>query len=292
VKPPPFQYHRPESLDEALATLGELGDEAKVLAGGQSLVPMLNLRLARFEHLIDIGRVAELTTVERRNGDLVVGAGVRDRVLELDPAVAEAAPLLAAVTPYIGHFQIRNRGTIGGSLAHADPAAEYPATALTLDATFDLASAGGNRTVPASEFFTGFWSTALEADELLRSITFPAWTGTCGFGVAEFARRHGDFAIAGAVAAVQVDDAGAITKSALTAFGVGGTPVKVAAAGSLAGTPPADVDATELAERAVADLEDVTDDPQVPAAYRRRVAAAVIADAWRRAVDDVKGTQA
>jgi carbon-monoxide dehydrogenase medium subunit len=254
-------------------------------------VPMLNLRLARFDHLIDIGRVTELTAIERRNGDLVVGAGVRDRVLELDPAVAEALPLLQTVTPYIGHFQIRNRGTVGGSMAHADPAAEYPAVAVTLGATFELATARGTRVVPADEFFTGFWSTALEGDELLRAISFPVWEGRCGFGVAEFARRHGDFAIAGAVAAVQVDDAGAITRSAVTAFGVGATPVAVAVAGSLAGTSAAEVDAAELAERAVADLDDVTDDPQVPAAYRRRVASAVIADAWRRAVDDLEGTE-
>ena len=291
MKPPPFTYHRPDTLEEVLTALADLGDDAKVLAGGQSLVPMLNLRLARFDHLIDIGRVTELTAIERRNGDLVVGAGVRDRVLELDPAVAEALPLLRTVTPYIGHFQIRNRGTVGGSMAHADPAAEYPAVAVTLGATFELATARGTRVVPADEFFTGFWSTALEGDELLRAISFPVWEGRCGFGVAEFARRHGDFAIAGAVAAVQVDDAGAITRSAVTAFGVGATPVAVAVAGSLAGTSAAEVDAAELAERAVADLDDVTDDPQVPAAYRRRVASAVIADAWRRAVDDLEGTE-
>ena len=290
MKPPPFTYHRPETLEEVVTALADLADDAKVLAGGQSLVPMLNLRLARFDHLIDIGRVAELATLERRNGDLVVGAGVRDRVIELDPTVAEAVPLLHIATPHIGHFQIRNRGTIGGSMAHADPAAEYPAVAVTLGATFELASARGTRVVPADEFFTGFWSTALEGDELLRAISFPVWEGRCGFGVAEFARRHGDFAIAGAVAAVQVDDAGVITRSAVTAFGVGATPVALAGAGALAGSAPADVDAAELAEQAVAELEDVTDDPQVPAAYRRRVGVAVIADAWRRAVDDLEGT--
>jgi carbon-monoxide dehydrogenase medium subunit len=289
VKPPPFDYHRPETVDEVLATLAELADHAKVLAGGQSLVPMLNLRLARFDHLIDIGRVSELATIERRNGDLVVGAGVRDRVLELDPSIAEAVPLLAASTPYIGHFQIRNRGTIGGSIAHADPAAEYPAVAIALGAGFELASANGTRNVPAAAFFTGFWTTVLEPDELLRAISFPVWGGRCGFGVAEFARRHGDFAIAGAVAAVQVDDTGSITRSAVTAFGVGATPVAIGAADALVGTGAADVDAAELAEQAVAELDDVSEDPQVPAAYRRRVAAAVIADAWRRANGDLEG---
>jgi len=290
VKPPPFAYHRPETLDEVLALLAELGDDAKVLAGGQSLVPMLNLRLARFDHLVDIGRVAELSTFERRNGDLVIGAGVRDRVLERDAEIAAAAPLLHAVTPYIGHFQIRNRGTVGGSMAHADPAAEYPAAAVALGAEFELASSGGTRTVPAAEFFTGFWSTAAEPDELLRAISFPTWGERSGFGIAEFARRHGDFAIAGAVAAIRVDGAGAIARSAVTAFGVGATPIAVEAAAALAGTVPADVDAAELAERAVAAFEDVTDDPQVPAAYRRRVAAAIIADAWRHALADLERT--
>jgi carbon-monoxide dehydrogenase medium subunit len=290
VKPPPFSYHRPESLDEVLATLSDLGDDAKVLAGGQSLVPMLNLRLARFDHLVDIGRVEELTAIERHNGDLVVGAGVRDRVLERDGAVAEAVPLLRAVTPYIGHFQIRNRGTIGGSIAHADPAAEYPAVAVVLGAQMEVASTRGTRRMPAADFFTGFWSTSLEPDELLRSISFPVRAERSGFGVAEFARRHGDFAIAGAVAAIQVDDAGKLTSSAVTAFGVGAVPVATAAAGELVGSPAAGVDADELAAGAVAELDDVTDDPQVPAAYRRRVASAVIADAWRNAIADLEGT--
>ena len=173
MKPAPFEYHAPDDLEEVLATLAELGDEAKILAGGQSLVPMLNLRLARFGHLVDIGRVAELRGIERDNGSLVVKAGTRDAVVEFDPTVAADVPLLAAVTPYIGHFQIRNRGTIGGSLVHADPAAEYPAVAVALDATFDLVSASGARSVPASAFFTGVWSTALEEDELLRSIVLP-----------------------------------------------------------------------------------------------------------------------
>ena len=290
MKPAPFEYHAPTTLEEAGQLLADLGDEAKILAGGQSLIPMLNLRLARFEHLVDIGRLTELTNLERRNGDLVVGAGVRDRVIELDPTVAEAVPLLHLVTPYIGHFQIRNRGTVGGSLAHADPAAEYPAVALTLGATFELTSTGGTRTVAADEFFTGFWSTAAESEELLTSITFPVWDGQTGFGVAEFARRHGDFAIAGAVAAIQLDGSGAIARSAITTFGVGATPIASTAAGGLAGRSPSDVDADELAAASVAELDDVTDDPQVPAAYRRRVATAVVADAWRNAVSDLEGT--
>ena len=140
MKPAPFEYHAPTTVDDALAILVDLGDDAKVLAGGQSLVPMLNLRLARFDHLVDIGRIDELRGIERVNGSLRVGAGTRDSVIEFDPTVAADVPLLAVVTPHIGHYQIRNRGTIGGSLVHADPAAEYPAVAVALDATFDVVS--------------------------------------------------------------------------------------------------------------------------------------------------------
>src|SRR3954466_15131481 len=162
--------------------LGQLGDCAKVLAGGQSLIPMLSLRLAVFDHLVDISRIGELTGIERRNGSLWVGAGTTEADVEHSDAVARDVPLLARATPFVGHFQIRNRGTVGGSLAHADPAAEYPAVACALDATFDIASVGGTRSLPARDFFTGVWSTALGPDELLRSIAFPVWTGRCGFG--------------------------------------------------------------------------------------------------------------
>ena len=288
MKPAPFEYHAPDDLQEVLATLAELGDEAKILAGGQSLVPMLNLRLARFGHLVDIGRVAELRGIERDNGSLVVKAGTRDAVVEFDPTVAADVPLLAAVTPYIGHFQIRNRGTIGGSLVHADPAAEYPAVAVALDATFDLVSASGARSVPASAFFTGVWSTALEEDELLRSIAFPVWSGRCGFGVAEFARRHGDFAIAGSVAAVALDDRDAVSRCAIAVFGASGTPVRATAAeAAVAGRVGADVDPADVGRVAIDAIDDVADDPQVPAAYRRQIAESMVADAWRRALDDV-----
>ena len=240
----PVRVPRPDDLEEVLATLAELGDEAKVLAGGQSLVPMLNLRLARFGHLVDIGRVAELRGIERDNGSLVVEAGTRDAVVEFDPTVAADVPLLAAVTPYIGHFQIRNRGTIGGSLAHADPAAEYPAVAVALDATFDArlgarrqVGAGRRRSSPASG------RPRSRTDELLRSIAFPVWSGRCGFGVAEFARRHGDFAIAGAVAAVELDDRDVVARCAIAVFGVGGTPIRATAAeAAVAGSAGADVD--------------------------------------------------
>jgi carbon-monoxide dehydrogenase medium subunit len=293
MKPAPFTYHAPGTLDDALELLADLGDDARVIAGGQSLVPMLNLRLARFDHLVDISRIDELRGIERVNGSVVVGATTRDSIVEFDPTIATDVPLLTAVTPHVGHFQIRNRGTIGGSLAHADPAAEYPAVALALDATFDLASARGVRTVSAAEFFTGFWSTAIQTGELLTSVSFPVWGGRCGFGVAEFARRHGDFAVAGAVAAVELGPGDVITRCALAVFGVSDRPVRASTTeAALTGRSAADVDPAEVGAMVFAVIDDITDDPQVPADYRRRVGTAMASDAWRRALDDATSSTA
>jgi carbon-monoxide dehydrogenase medium subunit len=284
VKPAPFEYHAPTTIAEVVTTLSDHGDEAKVLAGGQSLVPMLNLRLARFEHLVDVGRVPELRGIERRNGHVTIGAATRDAVIERDPTILADVPLLAAATPYIGHFQIRNRGTIGGSLAHADPAAEYPAVAVALDATFHVASVRGTRSIAAAEFFTGVWSTALQPDELLTAIDVPVWTGRTGVGVAEFARRHGDFAIAGAVAAVELAD-DRVARAAIAVFGAAGVPVRAhAAERALTGQSVGAVGGAEVGELAFAGIDDVADDPQVPATYRRRVGVAMVAEAWQRAV--------
>ena len=164
MKPASFEYHAPDTVAEACALLAEYGDEAKPLAGGQSLVPMLALRLARFEHLVDLNRISQLAGVDREDGTLVVRGATRQRVLERNTQVAETAPLLARATPLIGHFQIRNRGTVGGSLAHADPASEYPAVAVALGAELELASAAGTRRISAEEFFLGTWMTAARDD--------------------------------------------------------------------------------------------------------------------------------
>ena len=175
MKPAPFEYHAPETVADAVQLLADLGDGAKVLAGGQSLVPMLALRLTRFDHLVDIGRVAELQGIEARDGALWIGAGTTQARVEASAEVASTVPLLARATPFIGHFQIRNRGTLGGSIAHADPAAEYPAVALTLDAQMEVASTRGRRTIAARDFFDGMWSTNTEPDELLVGVSFPTW---------------------------------------------------------------------------------------------------------------------
>jgi aerobic carbon-monoxide dehydrogenase medium subunit len=251
VKPAPFEYHAPETVDEVCGLLAEHGDEAKVLAGGQSLVPMLALRLTRFGHLVDVNRVGELSGFAPENGTVVVRAATRQRVMERDGAIAAGVPLLALATPLIGHFQIRNRGTVGGSLAHADPASEYPAVAVALGAELDLARRGGaRRRVGAEDFFVGTWTTAAEPDELLVAARFPVWPQRSGFAIEELARRHGDFALAGVACAVTAGRAG------IALFGVGSTPVRARAAEDalVGGAAPADV-----AQAAVAGLEPPAD---------------------------------
>ena len=290
MKPAPFGYHAPTSVDEASALLTELGDEAKVLAGGQSLIPMLALRLTSFEQLVDIGRVDGLRGIEQRDGSVWVGAGTTEAVVGASDLVAQSVPLLSKVTPYVGHFQIRNRGTIGGSIAHADPAAEYPAVALALDADLPDASSRGARAIAAADFFTGLWSTALEPDEILTGISLPVWSGRCGFGVEELARRHGDFAIAGAVAAVELDDNDAVRRCAIGLIGLGSTPLRGAAAESAAtGRALADVDVAEVGRLAVDGLDEVPGDLHGSADYRRRVGAVMVSRAWSAAVKEASG---
>jgi carbon-monoxide dehydrogenase medium subunit len=287
VKPALFAYHAPATAPEAVALLHELGDAAKVIAGGQSLVPMLALRLAQFDHLVDIGRIDELRGVTRVNGSLEVGAVTRDAAIEHDRVVAASVPLLALVTPMIGHFQIRNRGTVGGSLAHADPAAEYPAVATALDATMHLLSVRGERAVAASEFFAGLWSTSMQPDEVLAAVRFPVWDGRCGFGAAEFARRHGDFAIAGAVVGVGVGPGEVIDRCAIALFGLGSVPLRAAAAeAALVGQRAGAVSADEVGRLAVSDAGEPPADLHAPPAYRLRVGAAMAAQAWTEALQE------
>jgi aerobic carbon-monoxide dehydrogenase medium subunit len=205
VKPVDFHLHRPETRAEALALLHEHADDVRVLAGGQSLVPLLNFRLARPGHLVDIGRIASLAGVRRTPDEVVIGSMVRQAQAERSLAVAAAAPLLAAALPNIAHPPIRNRGTVGGSLAHADPAAELPAVALALDAVFVAASVRGQREIPASAFFRTHLTTALDADELLTEIRFPQAAPGTGAAFLEVGRRRGDFALVGAAVQVTLD---------------------------------------------------------------------------------------
>lgn len=287
MKPAAFDYHRPESAAEAVELLSSLGDDAKLLAGGQSLIPMLALRLTAFEHLVDIGDIPELVGIERRNGALWIGAGTTEAAVERSAEVTRDVPLLARATPFVGHVQIRNRGTVGGSLAHADPAAEYPAVAIALDAVFDAQSSSGPRSIPASEFFTGLWSTSLGPDELLTGVSFPVWSGRCGFAVEEIARRHGDFAIAGAVVAVELDADDRVERCGIGLIGMGSTPERAASAeAALTGRPVGEIDAREVGRSAVETLANIPSDLHGSPSYRATVGAVMVARAWERAVQE------
>jgi len=286
VKPASFEYHAPVTVDETVALLSELGDGAKVIAGGQSLVPLLALRLAVFDHLVDLRRVEELRGIERRNGGIHIGAATPQAAVERSDDVAGLAPLLAMATPLIGHFQIRNRGTLGGSIAHADPAAEYPAVALALDAELHTRSVRGGRTIAASEFFSGTFTTALADDELLTGVTFPSWSGRSGFAVEELARRHGDFAMAGAAVAVELDDGGRVRRCAIGLFGLGPTPERGTAAEAALVGGAADAPPTEVGRLAVSALQSVPSDAHGSAAYRTRVGSVMVARAWERALGE------
>jgi carbon-monoxide dehydrogenase medium subunit len=288
MKPATFRYHAPATLPDALALLSEYGDDAKVLAGGQSLVPILAMRLSRFDHLVDVNRVDGLAGITRENGHLVVRAGTRQRALERDESVAAHVPLLARAAPLIAHFQIRNRGTVGGSLAHADPASELPAVALALGAEFDIASERGTRRADAATFFESLWTTTLEPDELLVGARFPVWSGRSGFGIREVARRHGDFAIAGAVCALAADDDGRLARAAIALFGVASTPRRAAdAEAALTGAIATDVDAMEVAAAAVRGL-DPTDDVHASGAARLAIAQHVVSLALSDALAEVR----
>jgi len=282
MKPPPFEYHAVASVEEAVALLAEHGEDAKVLAGGQSLVPLLALRLARPAHLVDINTVSDLASLSNGDG-LTVGSLVRQRVAERSQAVRSANPLVAQAIALIGHTAIRNRGTIGGSIAHADPAAELPAVLLALDGEVVARSARGERTVPAADFFRGFLTTALTPDELVTGVRFPAWAPGAGWSFQEFSRRSGDFAIAGAAAALRLDRNGVVADARIALSGMGATPVRATKAeAALAGQQPSEEVWAAASQDAVAGL-DPPSDVHGTAAYRRHLAAALTRRALREA---------
>ncbi|HEX6863376.1 MAG TPA: xanthine dehydrogenase family protein subunit M [Thermoanaerobaculia bacterium] len=226
MKPAPFEYQAPASLPAALAALARHGGDAKLLAGGQSLIPVMNFRLAQPAVLVDINKLSELDFVRRgEDGSLRIGALVRQRRLEREPLVAEAAPLLREAVPFIAHPQIRNRGTLGGSLAHADPAAELPAVAVALGARFRLRKEGGERWVEAGDFFAGLFTTALTPDELLVEVSIPPLAPRTGWAFLEIARRHGDYAQAGVAALVTLGEDGRCREARLVYLSAGDAPV-------------------------------------------------------------------
>jgi CO/xanthine dehydrogenase FAD-binding subunit len=236
MKPAPFDYVLATSLDHALRLKAEHGDEARFLAGGQSLIPAMNFRLARPAMLIDINHVPQLAAVERSDKDIRLGAMTRYRTLERDGDFLKTCPLFADALPHIAHPQIRNRGTVGGNLSHADPASELPAIAMAMDARMRIKSARGERELAAADFFVGLLTTDIQSDEMLVEIAFqkpPPRSGSCFL---ELARRRGDFALAGVAAIVSLDDDDRVASVRLALCGVGETPVDAsAAAGSLIG---------------------------------------------------------
>ena len=226
MKPAPFKYHAPDTVDEAVGLLADYGYDAKILAGGQSLVATMNFRLAQPAVLIDLNNIPALSYIQpTRDGGVRVGAMTRQAQVERSALVAEAAPLLRETMPLIAHPQIRNRGTVGGSIAHADPASELPALLVTLRGKVLARSARGERWLDADDFFLGIFTTALEPDEILAEVRFPAMPARSGWAVDEVARRHGDFALVGAAALVELDNGGVCREARLVYFGVGDGPV-------------------------------------------------------------------
>jgi carbon-monoxide dehydrogenase medium subunit len=254
VKPAAFQYFRPATLDEGLSLLAEHGDEAKVLAGGQSLVPMMNFRLARPEIIVDIGAIPGLNGVALDHERLTLGAKVRHFELEHPTFDGPLAQLFATAAAHVGHLPIRKRGTIGGSIAHADPAAEWCLLATALDAEIVVQSTRGSRNIPISDFFEMYFTTAIADDELLTEIRVPALRDDWKTGFSEFSRRAGDFAVVAVASAVRIND-GKVTEARIAAAGVAGTPVRLvnAEAALIGTTPDADVlvDVAEIARSEV-----------------------------------------
>jgi CO/xanthine dehydrogenase FAD-binding subunit len=283
LKPPPFEYSDPRSLDEAVAVLAECGDDGKVLAGGQSLVPLLNFRLARPALLVDVNRVQELAYVRRQGGRLLIGALCRQARLEQSPVAREGWGLLRDALKLVAHPQIRNRGTVGGSAAHADPAAELPVALTCLDARFRARSVRGERVLGAEEFFVTHLTTALEPDELLVEVEVPPLPDGTGHAFEEYSRRHGDFALGGAAVLYAKDGDGACREARVTLLAAADAPVRaLEVEQALAGQTLDDGLAAEAARMAVRGIEP-TGDIHGSSSYRRRLIEAMVRRALMKA---------
>jgi CO/xanthine dehydrogenase FAD-binding subunit len=284
VKPPQFDYHDPRRIDEALALLAEHGEDGKVLAGGQSLVPLLNFRLTYPEHLIDIGRVSALSYIRRQDGVLRIGAMTRQATLEASPLVAAHWPLLTEALGFVAHAQIRNRGTVGGSVAHADPAAELPVAFIALEARFHAQSKRGRRTISCDDFFITHLTTALEPDELLVEIEVPPVAEGTGWAFTEYARRHGDFALGGAAALITLQD-GACSRARIALLAAADVPLRAhAAERSLEGGPIDEESAAQAARLAIADINP-TGDIHGGTEYRRYLIEGMVSRAIAQATE-------
>lgn len=280
MKPPPFEYFAPARLDEAVSLLAGQ-DNAKLLAGGQSLVPMLNMRFVLPDRVVDLNRVEDLAFIREEGEEVVIGGMTRQRALEHSALLRARLPVFAKALAHVGHIQTRNRGTIGGSLCQLDPSAELPALAAAHDAVIEVEGPSGRRRLNWAAFPAFYMTPSIEPDEIVAAIRMTPWKGRCGTGFAEFARRHGDFAIAGAVVLLTADASGTLTSASLTALGIAQAPVRIAEAEAmLAGRRPEPGLIRDAAEhcRAHASLED----SYASAEYRGAVAVATM----RRALDE------
>ena len=281
MKAPPFQYHRPQTREELGALLVRL-DNAKILAGGQSLMPMMNLRVIAPDHLIDINRIPELAGIKETADGIEIGAMTRQMDVLSSEIVRSRLPLLARALKHVGHIQTRSRGTIGGSCCHLDPSAEQPAICAAFDADFIVSGPDGRHVVPASAWFAGLLQSALGELEFLEALRFKPWPKGHGYGFAEYARRHGDFAVAGGAALLEADRNGGITRAALLSFGIESAPRRLAdAEGALLGQH---VDSLNIEPViAAARSHDAMEDVHVTAGYRRHLAGVLIGRALKDA---------
>ena len=272
MKPALFTHHPCRTVAEAVGILGSDPDDSKVLAGGQSLVPMLNLRLANPANLVDLNTIEGLDYIRADNGTLAIGAATRQRTVELDADVLAKLPLLPAALAHVGHSQIRNRGTVAGSICHADPAAEMPAVWLTAGGELTAEGSGGTRTIGSADFFESYLTTALQPDEIVTEVRFTVPTGTTGWHFEEVARRHGDFAIVGVGAMVSLNGGSTIDAARLCLIGVADVPLRLPAVeAALVGRPASAETFTAAAADAVAGL-DPASDVHGSAEFRRQLA--------------------
>ena len=290
MKPVNFDYFSPTELSSALELLEQYGDEAKVLAGGQSLMPLMNMRLVRPKVIVDINQIPELSYIdETAEGGLSLGALTRQCTVERSALVQSSNPLLGAALPYLGHFQIRNRGTVGGSMVHADPAAELLALSIALEAEFVLTSTMGQRTLKAEGFFVGPLTTSIDPTELLTQVRIPSWLEGWGWGFQEVCRREGDFALAGAVALLQLGQAGECKSARVTMFGINDTPTRMARAEAMLLGCKATPTTIEGAARLVSEDLEPNSDLHAPAEYRKEVggvmAKRALEEAYTRAME-------
>jgi carbon-monoxide dehydrogenase medium subunit len=283
MKPPAFKYVAARTIDEAVRHLSAGGENAKVLAGGQSLTPMLNFRLLHPEVLVDINRVKELDFLKEDKGGLSIGALTRHRVIETSSLIREKCPILAAAAAQVGHLAIRNRGTFGGSLAHADPAAEFPMVALLLDAEMKVVSATGSKTIKARDFFVTYLASALKDGEILTEIHIPALPPNSGWGLEELCRRPGDFAIA-AVAATVTMKGNKCADARISMAGVGPTPIRASAAEALLKTQELTDAVLKQAGKKASEASDPSNDVHASANFRRQMVDVLTQRALKAAV--------